>query len=521
MPSVLRVWATCRITTCPTWAAAIRQFKFYGAIFKAKLGSIDLTSVTGYNITNRRNSLDFNFSSSVAPMQTGTGLFFYVPTRTFTQELRLAGSIGPIDWLAGGFYKDDREKYRYTINTLNVTPAYNLQTTYDFYDPRSDSEVAGFADVTFHVTERFDIQVGARESHDNLTLSQSIATSPGSPATLSPEQATGTNAFTYLFTPRLKISPEMMVYARLASGYRPGGANTPGAVALGAPAAFAPDKTQDYELGFKGDFFARRFSLDASVYYINWQNLQIQLYPPDNHQDGYFANGGRAKSEGVELSAQVRPGAGLTVSGWINYDNAVLTQDMPSTSTVLAFSGDRLPLSSRSSANLSLNEEFPLWPGANGFVGAAVSRVGNTTRALSPKARVMGVEPTLANDAAESLRTGTIQTLRATPDTLADGVMSSRVGDITFKYLKQLDGFFLVDEETIRYWTQWLNHMLKVRIEPSSAMVMGGVTQLLATQSGPRKLLVILSGGNIDQAKAMKIWQHDGLSRIPSVKMEQ
>jgi threo-3-hydroxy-L-aspartate ammonia-lyase len=139
------------------------------------------------------------------------------------------------------------------------------------------------------------------------------------------------------------------------------------------------------------------------------------------------------------------------------------------------------------------------------------------TRALSPKADVVGVEPEAANDAAESLRTGTIQTLKATPITLADGVMTPRVGEVTFEYLKLLDGFVLVDEAAIRYWTQWLSHLLKLTIEPTSAMAMGGAIQWLSKQSIRKRILVVLSGGNIDQAKMHKIWEHDCLTSVPSV----
>jgi threonine dehydratase len=139
------------------------------------------------------------------------------------------------------------------------------------------------------------------------------------------------------------------------------------------------------------------------------------------------------------------------------------------------------------------------------------------TRALSPSALVLGVEPANANDATESVRTGAIQTLGTTPDTLADGVMTPRVGDITFEYLKQLDGFLTVDEESIRYWTQWLNHLLKMRVEPSSALAMGAVTQWLRRQGGRKRVLVILSGGNIDQEKMLKIWQIDCLTQVPSL----
>lgn len=138
-------------------------------------------------------------------------------------------------------------------------------------------------------------------------------------------------------------------------------------------------------------------------------------------------------------------------------------------------------------------------------------------RSLSPKAKVIGVEPTVANDAAESLRTGKIQSLSSTPVTLADGVMTPRVGDITFEYLKQLDGILTVDEGTIAYWTQWLMHLLKTNVEPTSAMVMGAVTQWLSRQSGRKRVLVLLSGGNVDQAKMLQIWRDNLLTRTPSL----
>ncbi|MEN1784700.1 MAG: serine/threonine dehydratase, partial [Bacteroidota bacterium] len=139
------------------------------------------------------------------------------------------------------------------------------------------------------------------------------------------------------------------------------------------------------------------------------------------------------------------------------------------------------------------------------------------TRALAPKAKVIGVEPLNANDAAESLRQGSIQKLSAIPDTLADGAMTMAVGDITFSYLKQLDGFYEVAEEKIIYWTQWLAHLLKCRLEPTCAMPMQAVVEWLRTQKTKRKVLVIISGGNMDSATTAKIWQQDYLNQIPSL----
>ena len=149
--------------------------------------------------------------------------------------------------------------------------------------------------------------------------------------------------------------------------------------------------------------------------------------------------------------------------------------------------------------------------------GGLVSGTLISTRALLPKASVIGVEPLVANDAAQSLRTGVIQSLSEQPNTLADGAATLHVGEKTFPHLQALDGFYEVDEIKIAYWTQWLQHLLKIHVEPTCAMSMGGVIEWLKSQTSEQKVLVMLSGGNIDQQKMLKIWQDDYLQQVPSL----
>jgi threonine dehydratase len=140
-----------------------------------------------------------------------------------------------------------------------------------------------------------------------------------------------------------------------------------------------------------------------------------------------------------------------------------------------------------------------------------------SARALSAKTEVIGAEPKNANDAAESLRKNSIHTLSSTPDTIADGARTLSVGDITFEYLKQLDDFYEIEEDDIIYWTQWLSHLLKIRVEPTSAMPMPAVTKWLSKQKSKKRILVIISGGNIDKTTMNKIWSMDYLNEIPGL----
>jgi len=147
--------------------------------------------------------------------------------------------------------------------------------------------------------------------------------------------------------------------------------------------------------------------------------------------------------------------------------------------------------------------------------GGLLSGTLISTHAISPKTQVIGVEPLNANDAAKSLRKGTIQKNKTVPKTLADGAMTMAVGDITFEYLKLLDDMYEIKESKMIYWTQWLSHLLKLQIEPTSAMTMEAVVQWLSKHKSKKKVMVIISGGNIDLRTRLAIWDKNYLDKRP------
>ena len=149
--------------------------------------------------------------------------------------------------------------------------------------------------------------------------------------------------------------------------------------------------------------------------------------------------------------------------------------------------------------------------------GGLLSGTILATRALCPKAEILGAEPLAANDAARSLREGQILSLDGPPKTMADGAATPSVGEHTFEVLKQVDHFFEVPEHKIAYWTQWLQHLLKVHMEPTSAMATEAVVQWLSKTSPDKKVLVLLSGGNIDANNMQRVWAEDHLTAIPAL----
>lgn len=147
--------------------------------------------------------------------------------------------------------------------------------------------------------------------------------------------------------------------------------------------------------------------------------------------------------------------------------------------------------------------------------GGLVSGTWLATRLARPQAKVFACEPAMANDAHRSVQSGEIVRLNETPMTIADGVRTLAVSERTLSCLRQLDGFYEVDEPDIILWSQWLTHLLKLVIEPTSAMCVAGVERWLKTQSAPRTVLIILSGGNIGADTQRQIWAEDRLLTPP------
>jgi iron complex outermembrane recepter protein len=345
------------------------ELQAYSSTITAALGRFDLTSVSGYNVNEPHDSADLSafFGSDANDLHGVSGVLVNEQLRSskFTQELRLSTLLGEkAEWLIGAFYTSEKSRWRQSIDA--VEPTQGTLTGNILIDtfPTTLKEYAAFTNVTFHVTDRFDVQVGARQSKIKQSNQDTLSGDLFAEPIVSEQFKADSSPFTYLLTPSFKISPDLMLYARLASGYRVGGTNS----ALNAPPQYDPDKAQNYELGFKGDFFERTLAVDASAYYIDWKNIQVL-------QSTYVSNAPRAKSQGIELSVELRPVESLRISAWAVWSEAELTEDFPADSISFGRSGDSLPASSRYSANLSVRTEFPLGS-ADGFLGSTLNYVG-------------------------------------------------------------------------------------------------------------------------------------------------
>ena len=301
--------------TLPGAGQVDRDYKVFSAVVRAKLGGVDLTSISGYAINSLFDTYDYTqvYGSFLTPYFGGAGTIQYEHNKTEkpTQEIRLSGHAGTlIDWLVGGVYTHENTSYIQDLESADSSTGAILGSAVQFNFPTLYTEYAAFTDLTVHFTDRFDVQIGGRESHITQRYNETdsgpaIPSFYGTPSPyIFPQTDTSDNAFTYLLTPRFRLSSDLMLYARIASGYRAGGPN-PSAAAFGLPLSFSPDKTKNYEIGVKASIPNFPLSVDASIYRIDWQDIQLTAATPNGL--GYISMAVVPRAKGSSLRSSQSP----------------------------------------------------------------------------------------------------------------------------------------------------------------------------------------------------------------------
>ena len=111
---------------------------------------------------------------------------------------------------------------------------------------------------------------------------------------------------------------------------------------------------------------------------------------------------------------------------------------------------------------------------------------------------VWGAEPMMANDAAQSLRTGRLHRHAIEPQTLADGARTASLGQLNFEILKLgMAGIIEVSEANIVWGLQQLADE-GLRVEPTGALSIGSLRE--SRHFVGQHIGCVLSGGNVDEA---------------------
>lgn len=387
------------------------RYRVYNGVIDYDFGFASLVSATSYSTLKQqfRGDLTPAFGPLIqAVFGTPNDFFQDQVTRVkrFTQEVRLQSPEDEtFEWLVGGYYSRERGliDQNFTAATPGtLTPIAGLPLLGVARVTSRYSEYAGFANATLHLGERFDINFGGRYSHNKQSADQtSDGALAGGPSTL-PTARSSENVFTYSVSPKIKFGEKTAIYARVAKGFRPGGPNV---LPPGAPAnvrTYDSDSLISYELGIKAETSDSAFSIDAAMFHIDWKNIQV-FGVVSNF--GVNFNGGKAKSDGFEFTATVRPTKGLTMSANGAYTDAKLKDDTPA--QVGGLDGDALPYTPKYSVSVNSDYEWSLGGDTEAYMGASVRTLSRQTAAYNAGFRAAnGRQPRIPSYTVVDLRAG-------------------------------------------------------------------------------------------------------------------
>ncbi len=319
----------------------------------------------------------------------------------FTQELRLVSKTrlwNLFDYVVGAFYANETRAGAWNIANpgspersvaQGCTGAVYYGSTYPQcmvtsgpgdivftqVDTQRFEEKSVYGDLTWHFAPHAQVTGGYRHFEEQFTdaqLYEDFAFPTLIPAT--PHRApSATNIGKVDIS--YEYAADQYVYALWSQGFRRGGANS---VPLTGPfeespllASYAPDRTNNYEGGFKGRF-ADGFTYAFDVFDVKWDKPQISSSLPSGNLAVYNAN--TAESKGFELESSgpllLR---GLTYDVGVSYADAKLTSDfsLPANNglgvivpgEITGTSGERLPGSPKTSITAAIDYQRMLKPG--------------------------------------------------------------------------------------------------------------------------------------------------------------
>ena len=365
------------------------DYRVYNATLDFDLGFATLTSATSYNEFDSPFRSDITtLLRGIAPVEallnTLVGPHESLQNQTTaydktTQELRLASpSSDTFEWLLGAYYtKEKGDIIQHiavvtpgTLNEIAGQPVLGDLTLNSEYE-----EIAGFVSGTIHFGDRFDLTLGGRYSENDQEAKQDARGLLAGGLVNYPLATSSEDVVTYSVAPKLKFGEHASLYARAATGFRPGGPNVlpPGAPAT-VPLTYDSDELTSYEVGLKMESPDRAYSLDIAAFHIDWED--IQLFARVNNF-GVNINGGDATSDGVEFIATAHLSGGFNVSFNGAYTDAKLEDDTPALSGGLK--GDALPYTPEWSLGLNADYEWSVGAEATAYVGGAVRYLSDQT----------------------------------------------------------------------------------------------------------------------------------------------
>jgi len=321
---------------------------------------------------------------------------------SFEIRFNSSDADSPIQWVAGAFFRSRESDFQSFVPVVNaqgvlfnppvpptLPPGNEIGAGIPGCHPcvfaRTDSkeieEIAVFGEVDWAITDKFNLNVGVRWFEVDQTETgqlhfdfSAFAPNPPDPSTPTGATVPSVNTLTDSEVPwkvalAWHATDDMTVYGIRSNGFRLGGTNNRGIGSIQIPETFDADELTNYEFGIKSQFADRRTTLNASVFFMEWENLQVA------GQDltgafGFIGNAGTAEVQGIEVELASALGDGFYVTGQVTYlSKKELTEDQVSDDIVApGLKGDELPrvpeLTAGFTAQYSYELPLPGWDGA-------------------------------------------------------------------------------------------------------------------------------------------------------------
>ena len=282
-----------------------------------------VTTTTGFVNWETEDTTDLDYSPLPAARRSNDEEAFQ-----FTQEVRLASaaaapialtSTASLKWQAGVFFFSQN----YDQLAVNTLAPFVLSPQLPFSVAQTsplaaleDRGIGLYGQATVTLNERLDVTAGLRfdrESKDaRLESFLTPAIFPGSTVDTSEDFSNVSPQIAAAY----RLDADQMVYASAGSGFKAGGfnpASPPGSEGYGE------EHTFNVEGGWKSSWLSGRLIANAAVFFIDWDDLQLNLPNPFVPAQFYIANVDGARSRGVEFEVTARPQEGLDVFGSFGY----------------------------------------------------------------------------------------------------------------------------------------------------------------------------------------------------------
>jgi outer membrane receptor protein involved in Fe transport len=280
------------------------------------------------NTHNKRTALSQEVRLSYAPNETFNYILgaFFSNTRTGVRQIAEANN--------GGFVQ---------FSGMSIAQRYGVPFEGFFssiFEKTRDIENAVFADGTWHITDKLRANAGVRVSYVSQDFLQSNYGPNVGTSAAAQSQVTGHISETPV-TPKFSLqyfhTPDDLIYATAAKGFRAGGVNQVltsatsgflfglfGLTSAPFPRTYESDSVWNYELGAKFRLLNGKAQINTAVYQIDWKNPQVFAFTGD----GAVVNADSARVRGAELEAQVRPIRALTLNAALAWTNAKYTSEI-------------------------------------------------------------------------------------------------------------------------------------------------------------------------------------------------